>query len=314
MSPPVSGGSPVGEDVATAAAILRRQDDPRALGWLLAQRRMYSRAKRWNYIRVFGIGIIALGAPIITVITPHVAEIVGAIAGAWVFLARTIFLAGERRWARPAASVQDAFDTYVFDLPANPGVSPQPERVADILREDDVEQHARNEHLLDWYSLEPDLPITPAIAIAQQSNFAYSERLLCRHANIWLGIGAAWGIIAVAIGIAFKLTLAQFLMGVVLPVLPAVLDARELWYSARSAADDRSRLADALADRIRAWPSHNIGFDDLRNWQDQLFTVRRDGPLVPDFLYHWTRSRNERAMSARASELASSVSAKKGSG
>ena len=83
-----------------------------------------------------------------------------------------------------------------------------------------MEQHARNEHLLDWYSLEPDLPITPAIAIAQQSNFAYSERLLCRHANIWLGIGTAWGIIAVAIGIAFKLTLAQFLMGVVLPVLP----------------------------------------------------------------------------------------------
>ena len=187
------------------------------------QRRMYSRAKRWNYIRVFGIGIIALGAPIITVITPHVAEIVGAITGAWVFLARTIFLAGERRWTRPAASVQDAFDTYVFGLPANAAVSPQPEQIADILHDDDVERHARNEHLLGWYSLEPDLPITPAIAIAQQSNFAYSERLLYRHPDIWLGIGAAWGIIAVTIGIAFQLTLAQFLMGVVLPVLPAVL-------------------------------------------------------------------------------------------
>jgi SMODS-associating 4TM effector domain len=258
--------TPSAEHPPTAMEILRRQDDPRALRWLLAQRRMYSLAKRWNYIRVFGIGIIALGAPIITVITPHAAEIVGAVAGAWIFLARTIFLAGERRWARPAASVQDAFDTFVFDLPANPAVSPQSERIADILRDDDVEQYARKEHLLGWYSLEPDLPEAPAIAIAQQSNLAYSQRLLFRHASVWLGIGAAWGIIAVAIGIGFQLTLPQFLMGVVLPVLPAVLDARELWHSARSAADDRSRLSDALADRIRAWPAHAIkpvGADNL---------------------------------------------------
>jgi len=131
--------------------------------------------------------------------------------------------------------VQDAFDTFVFNLSANPAISPQPERIADVLRGDNVEQHAKKEHLLGWYSLEPDLPLAPAIAIAQQSNLAYSQRLLFRHANVWLGIGTAWGIIAVAIGIGFQLTLSQFLMGVVLPVLPAVLDARELWYSARSA-------------------------------------------------------------------------------
>jgi hypothetical protein len=274
MSLPASGSAAAASgNAATAAVILQRQDEPSTLRWLLAQRRMYSRAKRWNYIRVFGIGIIALGAPIITVIIPHKAEIVGAIAAGWVFLARTTFLAGERRWARPAASVQDAFDSFVFGLSVNPTVPPQPERIADILGDDDVEHYANKENLLGWYSLEPDLPMTPAIAI----------------------------------GVAFRLTLSQFLMGVVLPVLPAVIDARELWYSARSAADDRSRLSDALADRIRAWPAHAIKLEELRSWQDRLFILRRDGPLVPDFLYHWTRAKNERAMSARGRELANSI-------
>lgn len=307
MSSPVPDSTPVDGSIATAADILRRQDEPHALRLLLAQRRMYSRAKRWNYIRVFGIGVVALGAPIITVIIPHVAEIIGAVAGAWIFLARTIFLAGERRWTGPAASVQDAFDTFVFNLPTNPAISSEPERIADIIRNDSVEQYANSEHLLGWYSLKPEIPIVPATAICQQSNLAYSQRLLKRHASVWLLVGVIWGIVAIAIGIAFGLTLSQFLIGIVLPVLPAVLDARDLWHSAGTAAHDRSRLSDAVADRISAWPSHVIKMDDLRNWQDQLFILRRDGPLVPDFLYHWTRSKNERAMSARAAELARSV-------
>src|SRR5260370_6662136 len=151
------------------------------------------------------------------------------------------------------------------------------------------------------------MSMIPAVAISQQSNLAYSERLLRHHANIWMVIGATWGLIAVAIGITFKLTLAQFLMGIVLPVLPAVLDARDLWHAALSAANDRQRLSDTVADRIRAWPLHAIRWDELRNWQDQLYILRRDIPLVPDVLYRWARSKNERAMSARAYELAEIV-------
>jgi hypothetical protein len=307
MSSSASGGVPNAGDAVTAAEVLRRQDDTHALSLLLAQRRMYSRAKIWNYIRVIGIGVIALGAPIITAIQPSAAEIVGAIAGAWIFLARTIFLALERAWSRPAANVQDAFDTYIFNLPSNPAIPSESERIADVLRDDDIEDHVRKAQVLGWYALKPDLPLVPATAIAQQSNLAYTQRLLTRHANVWLEIGMGWGIAAVCIGL--RLTLAQFLMGIVLPVLPAVLDARDLWDSARSAANDRVRLSEVIAQRIRAWPSHPIKREELRNWQDQLFTLRRDGPLVPDFLYHWSRSNNERAMSARTLDLSQSVRA-----
>jgi hypothetical protein len=268
---------------------------------------MYTCAKRWNYVRVTGIVVIALAAPVISVLIPRSATILGAIAGAWIFLARTFFLSRERRWVRPAAGVQDAFDSYVYGLPANIAVAPEPERTADIIGDDDVLKHARKERLLGWYSLNPALPGTPAIAISQHTNLAYSRRLLSRHAEIGLGVGIAWGLIAVVIGISFHLSLAEFLLGVVMPVLPAVLDARELWDSARLAADDRSRLSEALAARIRAWPSHAIKLEDLRSWQDQIYRLRRDGPLVPDFLYRRTRSDNERAMSALAEDFASTV-------
>lgn len=306
--PPTPSGSPSpSEPPPTAAEILCRQNEPRALELLLAQRRMYSRAKRWNHIRVFGIVIIALGAPIITVTVSSSAEIVGAVAGGWIFLARTIFLAMERRWSFPAANIQDAFDVFVFSIPSNPAVAPEPEHIADIIKDDDVSEHAAKEHLLDWYSLDPVLPEVPAIAIAQQSNLAYSQRLLERHASVWLAIGISWACIAVAIGICVSLSLADFLLGIVLPVLPAVLDAYDLWRNARSAARDRSRLADALAARIRAWPSHSILSEDLRSWQDQIYRLRREHPLIPDFLYRHTRASNERAMSARSRELTASV-------
>jgi hypothetical protein len=271
---------------------------------------MYSRAKQWNYIRVFGIGIIALVAPIITVVVSGSAEIVGAVAGGWIFLARTIFLARERKWVHPAANIQDAFDVFVFTIPSNPAVAPEPEHIADILKNNDVHTHVSKENLLNWYSLDPTLPGVPAIAIAQQSNLAYSQRLLERHANVWLAIGVAWGVIALALGIAFRLSLADFLLGIMLPVLPAVLDAYDLWHTARLAAMDRARLADALATRIRAWPAHIIRSEDLRSWQDQIYRLRRDSPLVPDFLYRKIRESNERAMSARSRDLANSVFAR----
>jgi hypothetical protein len=62
-SPPVTG-----------AILLRRQDELDALRLLIAQKRLYSRAKRWVAIRWFGMLVIGLAAPIIAMIWPQSSE------------------------------------------------------------------------------------------------------------------------------------------------------------------------------------------------------------------------------------------------
>lgn len=84
---------------------------------LVAQRILYSKAKRWAFLRTIGIGTIAVAAPVVTAINPKAAEIVASVSYAWVFLARTLFVAREHRHSSRAAEVQEQFDALIFGMP-----------------------------------------------------------------------------------------------------------------------------------------------------------------------------------------------------
>ena len=296
----MAGASPV---VRTGRDILRLQNEPRSLQLLLAQRRMYSFAKRWSNLRVIGVGVIAIAAPIITALLPGTAEIVGAVAGGWFFLNKTLCLSRERHWIGTAAGVQELFDCHVFRLPRNDalGPAPTPELISDVANQQTA---ASSPDLRDWYVVPTAAPGDFAVALAQRANAAYSERLLRLYARIWLIGGSVWGAIAVAISLVAELSLAQFLMGIVLPVLPAVVDARDFWYTARGAADDQKHLANHIEVRLRERDRNGtIQISELRAFQDQLYKQRRERTLIPDLLYRLVRRRNEAAMKHAAEEL-----------
>lgn len=105
----------------SAQRILDRQDELDSLRLLLAQRVLNRRAKRWSGARSLGYGMLAFAGPLIALIWPRSAEAVGAVAGAWFFLARTLFQPRERHWKRKAAAVQQRFDCYVLELPERSG-------------------------------------------------------------------------------------------------------------------------------------------------------------------------------------------------
>lgn len=62
-----------------------KQDELPALRLLLAQGKLYSRAKRWSFLRWIGFSTIGVAAPILAVITPNASVGVGALAGVWIF-------------------------------------------------------------------------------------------------------------------------------------------------------------------------------------------------------------------------------------
>jgi len=97
--------------------MMNAQNDSESLQYLVAQRRLYTRAKYVLGLRLAGMFIIAIAFPIVGFLWPKYAVACGAIAGLWVFAGRTILLVAQRGIIDRASAVQDRFDHHVFGMP-----------------------------------------------------------------------------------------------------------------------------------------------------------------------------------------------------
>nr|WP_261556920.1 S-4TM family putative pore-forming effector [Frankia tisae] len=276
-----------------------RQETIPALRLLIAQRRLYTRARRWHTLCWAGFSGLGVGAPVLTIMLPKVSTAVGAVAGIWIFLSRVWFARFERELAARGADVQEQFDVLVFALPSPPRRSPVAglEQIAALTGDEArIRRDAEREKLGGWYYFSPGAPGAFAVAVAQRSNVAYSELLLRFNANIWLGTTIAWAATSVVAGVLVGLTLGQFVLGVALPLLPAILDIGDNWWTARQAAKDRLDLVEDIESRLRSPAGHQVVGADLLRWQDQLYLLRCAAPPVSQLTYRVFRARNERVM------------------
>ena len=291
----------------TTASMMSGQNGVRALRLLLAQRKLYSRAKRWSFLRWMGFSIIGVAAPILTVIVPKAAVGVGAVAGVWIFLSRTWFSSVEQALAAKAADIQEQFDQLVFGMPEQVTRVPAAsmEEIARLAGDDQaVAAEANKERLKDWYPFDARVDGAISIAIAQRANAAYSERLLNANANVWLATTLAWSGAAVIISLIVGLTLPAFLLGVALPLLPALLDVWDQYKLTKRAGGVRRSMADDIERSVRGQAERELAPEDLLLWQDRLYELRRRSPQVPNLVYKRARDRNEQAMGVAAAELA----------
>jgi hypothetical protein len=288
-----------------------------ALRLLLAQRKLYNLAKRWSFLRWIGFSVIAIVAPIVTALLPRAAVVVGAIAGIWIFLARTWFKNEEQSRAAQGAGVQERFDHLVFAMPSlalrEPSVSP--EEVSELSGEESsVHAAAEADGLLDWYPVDDRVGGATSVAIAQRANAAYAERLLRANANLWLFGTTTWLALAVVLSIALEMRFETFLLGVALPLLPALLDVWEQWRATKQAGITRRSMADGIERLVRGRGDHPLSGEDLLVWQDQLYHLRRSAPQIPNLVYKRMRTRNEKAMNAAAAELTAAALGQQGAG
>lgn len=292
--------------VPTTGSIAEAQNAFGSLRLLLAQRKIHSIAKTWAMLRGIGVGIVAIAAPIITFVLPTSAVVIGAVAGVWIVLSRTVFASLERHYSGKGAVIQEQFDMTIFGMLPTPARVPEvtPELISRTVGTDDAAKAMiGKQSLRDWYPLELALDGASAIAIAQRANAAYSERLLTLNARVWLALTLVWSLATIALSIGLGLKLETFLLGVALPLLPALLDVIDQWRHTRQASKERLNLANIIEEAIKNSDDEPINPEDLLVWQDQLFALRRDAPQVSNLLYWLTRKKNEVAMSAGARDL-----------
>jgi hypothetical protein len=287
----------------TAKEIAKRQDEDDSLHLLIAQRRLYSKAKKWLSFRLIGMGAIAILTPIIAFIWAHADVIVGAISGAWIFLGRTLFYSLEKGLSAKAAAVQEMFDIRVFKMPHLADRTPVPtlEEIAAITGADNtIMRQAKNEHLLEWYAINPSDSGLTAVAICQRINTSYSKSLLNTTSKVWLGLIVFWSLFLVAFSIYLRLPIDTFLLAVMLPLLPAFLDKWEFWKGFRKAENQREAMTQEIEAKIK---NNSVSGGDLLLWQARMYELRRDMPLVPDRVYSFMRNINERSMRTAARQL-----------
>lgn len=288
----------------TSSTIKKRQNDVDALRLLIAQRRLYRRAKRWLSLRWLGMVVIGIGAPVVSVLWPNTAVAAGAVAGAWIFAGRTILAVAQSRVTAQAASVQEQFDFYVFEMPDTTARStlPSREQIAAVAGPDDrIHNTAESERLVDWYEVDSTNAGAVTIAICQRANASYTDGLFRATAIVWSVATALWCLVLIVLSLLAGLTLETFLLGVLLPVLPAFLDVVQYVVGVWRSAADRADLARAIEGKLSISPPPDP--QELLVWQEQLFDLRRAATAVPDAIYKLKRKTNERAMRSAVDQL-----------
>lgn len=286
----------------SAARIKAHQDEIGALRLLIAQRKLYSRSKRWLALRLI-IGLIGIFAPIVALVWPNLSVAMGALAGVWIFLSKTTFLKMERQLAARAAAIQELFDIEVFEMPELAARSPMPtpEEVAKLAGPDEkIIAVAKKERLLEWYAVNDGDSGVTAVAICQRTNAAYSADLLKTSARLWLTLVCIWAITLVIMSLSLGFNLNTFLMGVTLPLLPAFLDAATYWQGIKRASSEREAISEEIKDKLA---HNNLTGEDLIIWQTAMYDLRRNVPQVLNFVYKIMRPDNEWSMKSVARQL-----------
>lgn len=276
-------------------SIQDRQTQPDSLILLAAQRHLYSRAKRVRNISVMiivGIAILGLIASVIE--NQQFAHLLASLALlSWLFDQR-VLATKEHALRTEAATIQEAFDCFVLDLPwpSYKGVHrPTNDRVKQLAMTATDAGPLEN-----WYP--PDsIPADPMMA-----------RLHCQRTNCWWDVTLRekwigflrtlfWALLAV-------LVLLSASTGITVAKLTAVFasNIRVIAWGLNECDNQAAAIG-----RLHAIHSFISSFRveqppsavEIRGVQDAVFDHRRSTPPVPDWFYWWHRRVQEREAGGR---------------
>jgi hypothetical protein len=289
------------------APISERQNTEHSVQLLRADSRYYLLAKRVHAVRMAGMLVLALLAPVLLFRFSSWADAVAAIAGAWVLAGRTGLSWLEDRWIAKAVTIQEQFDVEVFDIEWNTalaGARAAPEDIHSAARRYSSEK--KIERLKNWYPTSVDEAPWPLnVVLCQRSSAVWGRRGHYVYALVVLGLGIAWFLAGIVMAVADHATLAAYLIVVFLPSQPAFLDTIDLFRGHLQQSEAKGAI------EIRTTDLWNRGVGDAsavteqacREVQDQAYTLRRRGVQIPQVMYWLRRKQDEAAMQAAAADL-----------
>lgn len=263
-----------------------------------AARVFYRGAKR---LQTFGGSValmLALVAPLIRYWDPDAGPVLGAAAGLWIFLTRLLVRPLRDRRREMGAVTQERFDVEVLGL--TPNLSLQ-----HIVSEEEIHRAsgdaADSANTPVWYPTDADAEWPKSVLTCQRSNAVWARRQHRSYGLLLAAVAGFWFLVGVGVGIASDASLATYLAALALPSLPALLDAAELAREHLKAATRRRETEQRINDLLDA---ATVTEAELREIQDQLFSLRRRAALVPEWYYKLVGRRFEKDMRYAAKQIA----------
>lgn len=282
--------------------ILYKQNLDVNIDRLLAQRRLYSNAKIMQYILIA-----------ITVIIPVLIAFVTNFSNlriddtSWIYTIYAIaVIFGEKileifidRNKKTAASIQEKFDTNIFDMPENELLN------SVFIDHDIVRKYSKKDKLnankisriTNWYSTRIDcLQTNIAILFCQRMNICYDQNIKKKYNKLLISLSVLTFITLLIISLTNDFSLKKFIIEVILPSIPILnFTYKEINQNIES-VDNLQKLREIIENKLSSLSRNDvIEIEELRNIQDRIFNNRILSPLIPDFIYKilWTELEDE---------------------
>lgn len=274
--------------------ILINQNSEINLDKLLAQRRLYSNAKKVNY---FLIGITVVVPIIISFLTNftsiHVDDknwIYGIYAVLIIFTEKILEIYIDR-CKKTAASIQEDFDTTIFPLPENELLNTTYVDF-DIIRKyskKDKFNTKKLDRVRNWYSNEIDIiPNNVAILFCQRMNICYDQHIKRKYIFLLITLSTFTFITLLILTLSNGFFLIEFMLEVILLSMPIFIFTYKEFSTSLESVDNLQKLREIIEEKLDSISiNDSINIDELRKIQDRIYQNRILSPLIPDFIYRW---------------------------
>ena len=207
-----------------------------------------------------------------------------------------------RRWRGESCTIQEQFDTYVFDIPWNQalGSKVDAERIHEL-----SDNFRQNYEIADWY---PDAPaVRPLdVMICQRANVSYDIRLRTRWRWVAITFLTGWIVSGFCIGAVTSMTVSALLVTWFCPSCAAILLGYEIIHSQNRALRDRTSILPGIDRAIEFFKQDSTNARSpaavlmCRTFQDAIYDARKHSNRVPGWFYRLRRTANESIMRTTA--------------
>lgn len=283
--------------------ILNRQNLEINIDKLLAQRRLYSNAKKVNYLLI---SITVILPIIISLITNFTIVIIND--KNWIYILFTIIaIIFEKvfeiyidRCKKTAASIQENFDTSIFQLSENELLNTTFVD-SDIIRKysrKDKNNNKKVEKVTNWYSKEiENIDTNLAILFCQRMNICYDQNIKKKYNILLIILSFLTLFILLGFSLFNNFSLMKFMIEVILPSIPIFSFTYKEFNTNLESVDNLQNLKEIIEQNLKSNSINNsINIEELRRIQDRIYQNRILSPLIPDFIYRYLWSELEDQM------------------
>lgn len=290
--------------------IPEQQNQERQLERLGAVSQLYLQAKRLLGLNM----LLSVPLAIVWAIVVATFPALNAYAALWgigvTLLGLLVLTPTQKETQKEAAKIQHLFDCDLFQMDwqeFNIGSLPSPETIAEA-NSKYSKGHKSYSHLENWYpEAVGQLSLPLARLVCQRTNCWWDADLRRRYAAWSIAITAILALLLLLIGLIRGLTLENFFLVVLAPLLPALILGITQYRENMQAAAKLDRLrekADEIWSRAlySGEPLAALHSDSVK-LQDAIFDNRSTSPLIFNWFYQWLRDEKQAAMNKATEKL-----------